>query len=119
MAGWREWRDRARAPMDETRAWTCLGMNVAQPGLGTALAGRFVEGALQAALSVAGGLVLLRWFFLFLAEWKSLGHYPWGGGEDVGLWLAGSGLFAFGWLWSLATGFALVRAQRARDRSTR
>ena len=56
-----EWRDRARAPMDETRAWTCLGMNVAQPGLGTALAGRFVEGALQAALSVAGALVCLRY----------------------------------------------------------
>ena len=104
--------------MDETRAWTCLGMNVAQPGLGTALAGRFVEGVLQAALAIAGGLVLLRWFFLFLDEWSRLGHYPWGGGEDVELWVTGIGLFAFGWLWALASSVAMVRAQRAH-RSTR
>ena len=114
MRAWREWRERARAPMDETRAWTCLGMNLAQPGLGTALAGRFVEGALQAVLAVAGALVLLRWFFLFLDEWKHLGHYPWGGGEDLMLWLTGIALFAAGWVWSLVTGLAMVRKHRSR-----
>ena len=102
--------------MDETRAWTCLGMNVAQPGLGTALAGRFVEGALQAALSVAGALACLRWLFLVLGEWSRSGEYPWGGGEDLEVGLAGIGLFAFGWLWSLATGVMLVRKYRPGPR---
>lgn len=111
MAGWREWRDGARAPMDRDRAWTCLGMNLAVlPGLGTAMAGRLVEGALQAALALAGAIVLVCWFFLFLGEWSRLGHYPWGGGEDLEVWLAGIGLFAFGWLWALMTSLGLLRS---------
>ena len=101
--------------MDETRAWTCLGMNLGVlPGLGTTLAGRFVEGALQAALALAGTLACLRWIFLFLAEWSRTGEYPWGGGEDLSLGLAGVGLFAAGWLWSLATSVAIIHKQRSR-----
>jgi hypothetical protein len=113
VLAWREWRGRALAPVDETRAWTCLGMNLAVlPGLGTALAGRFVAGAAQAVLALAGAGVCLRWLVLFVREWARDGAYPWGGGENLGLGVAGVGLFAAGWLWSLASSVAILGGAR-------
>jgi hypothetical protein len=114
---WREWRARALAPVDETRAWACLGMNAAMPGLGSALAGRFAAGAAQALLALAGAGACLWWIVLFVDEWRRLGHYPWGGGEHLVLGLLGIGLFAAGWLWSLATSAAVIRAARRNSRS--
>ena len=112
---WRGWRDRARAPMDETRAWTCLGMNLGvAPGLGTALAGQFATGAAQALLAMTGAAMSLRWIVLFVEEWARIGEYPWYGGEHLALGLTGVGLFALAWLWSLATSLLLVRAARRR-----
>jgi hypothetical protein len=115
---WREWRARALAPVDEDRAWTCLTVNLAGlPGLGTAMAGRFVEGGLQAALALAGALVCLRWILLFLGEWSRRGEYPWGGGEHLALGVAGIALFAAGWLWALGSSVSFLRAARRRKES--
>ena len=107
------WRDLARGPMDATRAWALLAVNLAVlPGLGSALAGRVVAGAAQAVLAVAGAGLCLWWLVLFGREWALTGEYPWGGGSDLAVGLWGVALFGAGWLWALATSVVVIREQR-------
>ena len=107
------WRELARGPIDPTRAWALLAVNLTVlPGLGSALAGRVLAGAVQAVLALAGAGLCLWWLVLFVGEWSRTGEYPWGGGSDLEIGLAGIALFAAGWLWSLATSAAVVRSSR-------
>lgn len=106
-----DWRELARGPIDPTRAWALLAVNLTVlPGLGSALAGRVLAGAAQAVLALAGAGLCLWWLILFVGEWSRIGEYPWGGGSDLQIGLAGVALFAAGWLWSLASSVAVLRA---------
>ena len=107
------WRELAAGPIDATRAWALLAINLTVlPGLGSALAGRVAAGVLQAVLALAGAGLCLWWLVLFGREWSLTGEYPWGGGGDLEIGLWGVGLFAAGWLWALATSVAVIRSVR-------
>jgi hypothetical protein len=120
VAAGRRWRDLARGPLDPTRAWALLAVNLTVlPGLGSALAGRKISGIAQAALALAGAGLCAWWLVLFIGEWSRTGEYPWGGGGDLELGLFGVALFAAGWLWSLATSAVIIRSLRTEATETR
>jgi hypothetical protein len=114
-----------RRVLSRQTAWGCFTSNLALPGAGSLAAGR-ISGYAQLALGLGGmalsillGIRFVVWYF---ANWSRL-HDPYGDpltsmGE---LWLAlrwpllGFGLFALGWLWSLATGLQIVQAAKAAE----
>jgi hypothetical protein len=82
---------------------------VALPGLGSWLAGRRVTGTLQMALSLPGFGLSLLWFGTFVHEWWGRRAFPWDGGAHLRWGVLGVLLFTAGWLWGLATGYAVLR----------
>lgn len=116
-----------RTPSVQT-AWGCLTTNLAMPGFGSLLGGRFATGLFQAALSVGGmGLTLvfgLRFIQWYLENWELLSQ----GDDPVGtlaaMWievrwaLLGIGAFGVAWLWGLATGYSIVAEAKRRAAET-
>ncbi len=109
----------ANRPLSRETAIGCLTSNLALPGSGSLLAGRR-SGYAQMALSVLG-LIITTAFGVPFIIW-SLKNWSHLYGDTVDplealsiLWhgvripLVGILLFAFGWLWGLGTGMALVR----------
>jgi len=90
---------------------------LATPGLGSLMAGRFIAGTGQLVLAVTGFIFFVLWFLAVMREFY--GQIE-GNVEirPVG-WLGftGMGIFAAAWLWSLATSISLVREAR-RNRTT-
>jgi len=88
----------------------------ATPGLGSLMAGRFVTGTGQLIMAVAGFIFFLLWFIAVMRQFYGQieGNVEI---KPVGwLGLAGLGLFAAAWLWSLVTSLSLIReARRNRD----
>lgn len=88
---------------------------LATPGLGSLLAGRFVAGIGQLLLALAGFGMVMGWFVLLLVKMyeeiegatqpKSMG------------WLGefGALLFAAAWLWALFTSLSLLRQARENE----
>ena len=109
------WRELARGPLDETGAWTCLGINLAVlPGLGSVIAGRRVAGAGQALIASVGAGLSMWWLAAFFRQWAEDGFFPADGGESFRFGLIGVALFAAAWLWSLATSLSVIRSIRSR-----
>ena len=81
------------------------------PGLGTLLAGRWLEGLLQLFLFLAGFVMFCAWAFRNLAGYYQMMF------NDAPKTVAAGGGLAFGgivicvlaWVWSLATSFRLLR----------
>src|SRR5262245_60124423 len=97
----------------ETKAWACLGANaLALPGLGSAWAGRWISGVLQAVFAVVGFAMSMYWTFGWLNRLISTGTLPQDPGPHFEAGVAGVLLFLLGWMWSVGTGIALVRAAR-------
>lgn len=105
-------------------AWGCLTTNLACPGVGTVLAGKRIEGAIQIGLTVAGFILTVfyggRFVVWYFMNYSRLYSDPsadpiavfaevWNG---VRLPLAGIGLFAFTWLWALWTSWRVLSASR-------
>lgn len=112
------WRELARGPIDETAAWTCLGINLAVlPGLGSLIAGRRAPGAVQALIASAGAGLSLFWLVAFFRQWSEDGFFPADGGESFRFGVIGVALFAAAWLWSLATSLSILRGIRTQTRS--
>jgi hypothetical protein len=102
----------ARRPIDEAFAWACLVANVVGvPGVGTLMARRRI-GILQAALAVAGGILLTWWIFVFLAAVVRSGSPPPEDGPGLRMGLEGIALFGAGWIWSIASSVAILREAR-------
>ena len=100
--------------MDETRAWTCLGLNLlALPGLGSFLVGRRIVGVAQAVVALAGAALCLWWLVLIARQWMEEGIYPIDGGESFRVGVIGVGVFAVGWVWSLVTSLEVIRTMHA------
>lgn len=107
-----------REPLDPTVAWSCLVTNLlVLPGLGTLVAGRRT-GFAQAALALAGFALTLAWLVFFIATWIRLRAFPFGGGPSLRWGVLGVLLFLLAWLWSLASGLAIVRTVRTDSDST-
>jgi dethiobiotin synthetase len=109
----------ARGPIDETRAWTSLSLNLlVLPGLGSFLVGRRIAGVAQALVALSGAAMSLWWLILLSAQWARNGDFPIDGGDDFRVGVIGVIVFAAAWLWSLATGLAAVReARETKSRS--
>ena len=107
----REW---AQGPIDETRAWTSMSMNLlVLPGLGSFLARRRIAGAAQAMLAAVGGAMSVWWLILLTRQWTEDGYFPWDGGADFRIGIFGVLIFGVAWVWSLATSLAVVLAARS------
>jgi len=83
----------------------------ATPGLGSLLAGRKLAGSGQLVLSVVGFALVTLWFVQMMMRYygqmfgDTTVHNP----VVLGNLLIGGGLFALAWVWSLQTGFSLLR----------
>jgi hypothetical protein len=111
-----------RRPLSRQTAWGCFTTNMAMPGFGSLMAGRS-SGYPQALLGI-GGMVLttifgIRTLIWMLANWSRL-HDPASDPTAVfgEMWLVlkwallGMAIFGFGWLWSLASSYGIIRAAR-------
>jgi len=114
-----------RRPLSRQTAWGCFTTNLALPGFGSLVAGH-ATGYLQALLGI-GGLALTvvlsaRFFGWYLANWSRLQGAQADPVETLSeLWgavrwpLLGIGVFALGWLWALATSWAILRSAPANE----
>jgi len=111
-----------RRPLSRQTAWGCLTANIALPGSGSLMAGR-ISGYPQILLAVAGTVVStifgVRSLTWMASNWSRL-HDP--ASDQFALygdmWLMlrwaflGIGLFGFGWLWALASGYDILRSAK-------
>lgn len=113
-----------RGPLSRQTAWGCLTSNLALPGAGSLVAGR-ISGYAQLALAMVGmvltvvcGVRFMTWYF---AHWSQLNKEQDPLEAFGALWMAGRwaflgiGVFAFGWLWGLATGLNLVQQAKRTE----
>ncbi|MCI0744772.1 MAG: hypothetical protein L0Y58_05125 [Verrucomicrobia subdivision 3 bacterium] len=102
--------------LTRSRAWGCAAVNqLAFPGLGTVMAGRWT-GYLQAALMLAGfclAMGFMFWYFLCLARFVTgaLNDEEFRSHYRQWLWAlwSGGGLCVIAWCWSLVSSIAIVR----------
>ncbi len=108
----------AKGPLNREQARTCLVANACFPGSGSLLAGRRV-GYAQMALMTLGFALSMAWFGLMLKIWIRTKSFPYpadwfDNGFPPEFWramfvgLAGIGLFAFAWIWSMLTGLFIM-----------
>jgi hypothetical protein len=108
-------REAWNGPMDDSRAWACLTVNlVGVPGLGSLLGRRFIAAAGQLVLSLSGAAISLWWMVSVLAYWLRNRELP-PPGPDLLYALGGLVFFGLGWLWSLATSLLLLREARQSE----
>ena len=101
----------SRNPGSHPTARNALIVNqLATPGLGSIIAGRWLAGLGQLALSVTGFVMIAVWFFKVIVQYYGLMF-----GEEqprlskMALLEAGAILFALSWFWSLVTSISLMR----------
>ena len=86
---------------------------LATPGLGSLMAGRWIAGIGQLALAVAGFVMVVVWFFEIMIQ-----YYGQVAGDvqvrSVG-WIGeiGAILFVASWFWALVTSLSLLRQAKA------
>lgn len=89
---------------------------LATPGMGSLMAGRYVSGAGQLTLAVTGFVLVITWFIAVMRQFY--GQIE--GNVEVTpvgwIGLTGVGIFAAAWLWSLVTSISLIR-EACRNRS--
>ena len=110
------------APKKNSRAAAknALLLNLlATPGLGSLVARRWVAGAGQLVLAVAGFTLVVVWFVKIMVPYYGLmfsdeqPHLP-----GLKMLAEGGILFAVAWFWSLATGLSLLRAAAINKRKS-
>jgi 4a-hydroxytetrahydrobiopterin dehydratase len=104
-----------RKPVSRAKAKNAALLNqLATPGLGSILCGRWIAGTGQLLLSVAGFILIIVWFFKEIIPYYGLmfdeqpPQFP-----SLKMLAAGGNLFAVGWLWSAFTSFSLLREASA------
>lgn len=99
--------------LDRSTARNSVLINqLATPGLGSLLAGRWVAGIGQLLLAVAGFVMVVAWFVAVMVQmYRQINGNS--APKPVG-WLgeAGAGTFAAAWLWALVTSFSLLRESK-------
>jgi hypothetical protein len=113
--------EKTPARISRQTAWGCFTTNLATPGFGSLVAGRKVEGYLQAAIGIIGfGVTIVlggRFFYWFITNHSRLYGTP--DPDPVGVFLevwsmvrlplAGIGIYAVAWIWALATSLMVLR----------
>jgi len=86
---------------------------LATPGLGSLMAGRWLAGIGQLAMAVAGFVMVVVWFFEVMIQYygQISGNVQ---SHSVG-WIGATGsiLFVASWLWSLVTSVSLLLQAKA------
>ncbi len=87
---------------------------LATPGLGSLLGGRWLVGSIQLLLAVAGFCLILAWFVkIMLMLYQQIdGNSASVPGSVAWLGESGAAAFALAWIWSLFTSISLVREAR-------
>jgi hypothetical protein len=106
----------AAKPVNRTTARNSFLINqLATPGLGSLLAGRYLTGAGQLLLAVSGFILVVVWFVLMAIQMYQQidgqtrqGSFGWVGE-------LGALIFAAAWLWSLTTSLSLLRQARTTE----
>jgi 4a-hydroxytetrahydrobiopterin dehydratase len=100
-----------RKPVSRAKARNAALLNqLATPGLGSLLCGRWIAGSGQLLLSVAGFTLIVVWFFKEMIPYYGLMF-----GDDppslpgLKMLAEGGNLFVVSWLWSAFTSFSLLR----------
>ncbi|MFM1944347.1 MAG: hypothetical protein RI897_3329 [Verrucomicrobiota bacterium] len=95
-------------------AWTQLLTNLlVLPGAGSLMGGRR-SGYVQILLSAVGAILSLMFMVGWGREWLQSGHFVFPSRQHLLQGLTGVGVFLAAWLWSLATGYSLLREARVR-----
>lgn len=82
---------------------------LATPGLGSLMGGRFWVGLGQIALAVVGFLFVMAWFFLTILESWHLAESNAQPKSYTRLAIIGALVFVLAWIWSLVTSIQLLR----------
>jgi len=104
----------SRRPLDRSTARNSVLINqLATPGLGSLLAGRWLAGIGQLLLAVAGFTMVVAWFAMVLIQMYQQIN---GEAEPKSVaWLgeAGALTFAASWLWAWITSLSLLRQTKS------
>lgn len=108
----------ARKPVSAAIARNAALINqLATPGLGSLMAGRWGAGLGQLLLAVAGFALLLAWFAqVLLAYYRLAADAFYEPHISSKFWQAGALIFAAGWLWALATSWSLLNEAKVNAR---
>ncbi len=89
----------------------------ATPGLGSLMGRRWVAGAGQLGIFVAGFVFFAIWFVEVMRSYYGQ-MFDGGGNTYIRHWLALTGIIlcACGWLWSLVTSISLIREAKRNER---
>ena len=103
-------------PLNRTAARNCALINqLATPGLGSLMAGRYVAGTGQILVALLGFGLVVAWFVALMAQMyqEMDNNMP----PKSVAWLGELGglIFVAAWLWSLITSLSLLREARAND----
>jgi hypothetical protein len=105
----------ARALNRTTARNSFLVNQLATPGLGSLMAGRYLAGVGQLLLALIGFGLVLAWFVALMTQvfQQADGDVP----PKSVAWLGESGAATFvaAWLWALVTSLNLLRAARANE----
>jgi len=102
----------ARKKISRSQARNAALLNqLGTPGLGTLLAGRWLEGVLQLLVFLAGFGLFCVWAFRNLMQYYQMmfNDAPRTAPGNIGFALGGVGICALAWVWSLLTSFSLLR----------
>ena len=107
-----------RKPVDAVTARNAALVNqLATPGLGSLMAGRWIAGSGQLALAVAGCVMAATWFVEVMVQlYESLSADA-QMESNYRFLKVGVILFATAWLWALATSVNLLRQARTSERT--
>jgi hypothetical protein len=109
----------AGQPLNSSTARNCFIANqLATPGLGSLMGGRYRAGAGQLGLALAGFALVLAWFALTLREYYRMSDmfYSSATPKSYGaLGAAGGVVFVSAWLWALATSLSLLREAKRNE----
>lgn len=106
----------AAQPLSPKAARNCVLINqLATPGLGSLMAGRYVAGTGQILLALIGFGLVVAWFVGLLNQMYQQFNGDASPKSVAGLGEAGALSFAAAWLWSLITSFSLLREARANE----
>jgi hypothetical protein len=107
-------------PLSRDRAWSCIMMNVATPGVGSLRAKRVVTGLGQLGFALTGFFLICGWMLKFF-----YGIFQEQLGETVSpqstgwMWKWGAVCFGVSWLWTFITCVSLYRRAKAHEQAMR
>jgi len=103
-------------PLSRDRAWSCIMMNIATPGIGSMRAGQVFTGLGQLLLALAGAALICLWIIemSYGLVQVELGE-PVPQGSSSWMWKWGLAGFAASYVWTLVACVNLFRRAKAEE----